>query len=162
MDRRFFVILLVFTLLITRFKRVSTNFICDCGDRLDLTFHFDQGTSALTLLLTVVFALRGKEVGGSISLAWLGFSYVAFRLLHTLLDRKAGRLSAVPLADYVNYVIFFPAFTAGPIDRLERFIHDLNNPVPLDRQAGWKPDTFLFRVVQKICNCRCFGLDCSE
>ena len=102
-------------------------------------------------------------MGGSISLAWLGFSYVAFRLLHTILDRKAGRLPAVPLADYVNYVIFFPAFTAGPIDRLERFIHDLNNPVPLDRDrlAGSR-HTFLFRVVQKICDCRCFGLDCSE
>jgi len=33
-------------------------------------------------------------------------------------------------------VVFFPSFTAGPIDRLERFIRDLNDPVTLDR-AGW-------------------------
>jgi D-alanyl-lipoteichoic acid acyltransferase DltB (MBOAT superfamily) len=34
----------------------------------------------------------------------------------------------VSLQEYVNYVIFFPAVTAGPIDRLERFIGDLRKP----------------------------------
>jgi D-alanyl-lipoteichoic acid acyltransferase DltB (MBOAT superfamily) len=101
-----------------------------------LIFVLIKVPSALGLFLDALSRLRGKEAGGSISLAWLGFSYVAFRLLHTVLDRRAGRLPSVPLADFVNYVIFFPAFTAGPIDRLERFIGDLNNPVPLDR-AGW-------------------------
>ncbi|HSL28150.1 MAG TPA: MBOAT family O-acyltransferase [Anaerolineales bacterium] len=83
-----------------------------------------------------IATLRGKESGGFSPIAWLGFSYVAFRLLHTVLDRNAGRLPAVPLGDYVNYVIFFPAFTAGPIDRIERFVQDLDHPVPLDRE-GW-------------------------
>ena len=61
----------------------------------------------------------------AIDLRWLGFSYVAFRIIHTLRDRQMGRLPAVDLAEYVTYVIFFPAFTAGPIDRIERFIKDL-------------------------------------
>lgn len=59
---------------------------------------------------------------------WLGFSYVAFRLLHTFRDRQMGRLPSVDLGEYLTYVIFFPAFTAGPIDRLERFIKDLRAP----------------------------------
>lgn len=58
-------------------------------------------------------------------LRWLGFSYIAFRLLHTLRDRQAGRLPALSLLEYANYVIFFPALTAGPIDRVERFNRDL-------------------------------------
>ena len=61
----------------------------------------------------------------AIDLRWLGFSYVAFRIIHTLRDRQMGRLPAVDLAEYVTYVIFFPSFTAGPIDRIERFIKDL-------------------------------------
>jgi alginate O-acetyltransferase complex protein AlgI len=92
--------------------------------------------SALSLLFETVSTLRGKAWSGPMTLTWLGFSYVVFRLLHTILDRKAGRLPSVPLAEYVNYVIFFPAFTAGPIDRLERFLRDLNEPVALDRE-GW-------------------------
>lgn len=59
---------------------------------------------------------------------WLGFSYVAFRLIHTIRDRQMGRLPSVELGEYITYVIFFPAFTSGPIDRVERFIKDLRQP----------------------------------
>lgn len=78
------------------------------------------------------------------ALSWLGFSYVAFRLMHTLRDRQSGRLPSVSLAEYVNYVIFFPAFTAGPIDRLERFIPDLRSPLVLENQAWVEAGTRLF------------------
>lgn len=81
--------------------------------------------------------LRGGDTGDATTpLAWLGFSYLAFRLLHTIRDRQAGRLPPVTLAEYANYAIFFPAFTSGPIDRLERFVKDLRSPLPL-RDQEW-------------------------
>lgn len=92
--------------------------------------------SAVAWLFEAVANLRGKEAPGQSAVAWLGFSYVAFRLLHTLFDRLAGRLPSIPLAEYVNYVIFFPAITAGPIDRLERFVSSLDAPLRLDAE-GW-------------------------
>jgi D-alanyl-lipoteichoic acid acyltransferase DltB (MBOAT superfamily) len=72
-------------------------------------------------------ALMGQEasLATATDLRWLGFSYVAFRLISTLRERQNGRLPLVTLQEYVIYVIFFPAYTAGPIDRLERFIKDL-------------------------------------
>jgi alginate O-acetyltransferase complex protein AlgI len=57
-------------------------------------------------------------------LSWLGFSYVAFRLIHILRERQMGKLPALSLREHMTYVIFFPALTAGPIDRAERFIKD--------------------------------------
>jgi D-alanyl-lipoteichoic acid acyltransferase DltB (MBOAT superfamily) len=57
-------------------------------------------------------------------LRWLGFSYVSFRLIHTLRDRQSGLLPDMGLAEYVTFVVFFPAFIAGPIDRAERFQKD--------------------------------------
>lgn len=57
----------------------------------------------------------GSELG------WLGFSYVAFRLIHTFRDRQSGLLPALGLREYVTYIIFAPAYVAGPIDRAERF-----------------------------------------
>jgi alginate O-acetyltransferase complex protein AlgI len=68
---------------------------------------------------------------------WLGFSYVAFRLIHTIRDRQMGRFPSVDVGEFITYVIFFPAFTAGPIDRLERFIKDLRAPF-----AGLNLETF--------------------
>ncbi|KAA3643241.1 MAG: hypothetical protein DWQ07_22250 [Chloroflexi bacterium] len=82
-------------------------------------------------------AIRGltgqsTDLANAFDIRWLGFSYVAFRLLHTLRDRLSGRLPNVSLRDFTTYVIFFPAFTAGPIDRVERFIGDLENDFRLD------------------------------
>ncbi len=67
---------------------------------------------------------------------WLGFSYIAFRILHTIRDRQSGRLPPVSLAEYVIYIIFFPALSAGPIDRIERFLGDLRQPVK-QSTADW-------------------------
>lgn len=81
--------------------------------------------------LTVEFsAVLRRQMNQSADLAsvldvqWLGFSYVAFRLLHVLRDRQTGKLEPVSLREHITYVIFFPAFTAGPIDRIERFVQD--------------------------------------
>ncbi len=74
---------------------------------------------------------QSVKLASPIDLRWLGFSYIAFRFLHTLRDRQTGRLPAVSLGEYVVFIIFFPALTAGPIDRIERFIKDLRSPAPL-------------------------------
>ena len=60
-------------------------------------------------------------------LRWLGFSYLAFRILHTIRDRQSGRLPDITLREYVTYVIFYPSFLAGPIDRVENFCQELRN-----------------------------------
>jgi alginate O-acetyltransferase complex protein AlgI len=89
--------------------------------------------SLITGTFDFIHARRGQEPGMDVyALSWLGYSYVAFRLLHTLRDHQAGRLPALSLGEYVNYVIFFPSFTAGPIDRVERFIQELRMPLPLE------------------------------
>jgi len=102
-------------------------------------------------LLTLAAEWRGRTNAfpAGFSIAWLGYSYIAFRLLHTIRDRQEGNLPAVGLAEYVNYVIFFPSFTAGPIDRLERFIRELRAPLPLKNEdwlwAGQRLTLGLFK-----------------
>ncbi len=93
-----------------------------------------------------IYALRGQEASGDIHyfLSWLGFSYIAFRLMHTIRDFQTGRLPALTLGEYVNYVIFFPSFTAGPIDRIERFVQDLRAPVVLANQDWLDAGTRFF------------------
>jgi alginate O-acetyltransferase complex protein AlgI len=79
-------------------------------------------------------AVAGQNTTGAaaVDFRWLGFSYLAFRLIHTLRDRQSGRLPSASLAEYLIYAIFFPAFSSGPIDRLERFLKDLRSPTLLD------------------------------
>jgi alginate O-acetyltransferase complex protein AlgI len=67
---------------------------------------------------------QDASLASALDIEWLGFSYIAFRLIHTLRDRQTGKLPALTLREYLTYVVFFPAVTAGPIDRAERFITD--------------------------------------
>jgi len=73
----------------------------------------------------------------AVDIQWLGFSYVAFRLIHTLRDRQNGLLPELELREYLTYVIFFPAYAAGPIDRAERFAADYQAlTVTIERDAN--------------------------
>lgn len=72
-------------------------------------------------------ANRPVENAAFTDLRWLGFSYIAFRLIHVLRDRQMERLPELSLPEFVTYVVFFPALAAGPIDRAERFTQDLRN-----------------------------------
>ena len=74
---------------------------------------------------------QSPQLASGLDIRWLGFSYIAFRLIHTLRDRQSGRLPLVSLQEYLVYLIFFPALAAGPIDRIERFLKDLRTPLPL-------------------------------
>lgn len=71
---------------------------------------------------------QSAETASSFDIRWLGFSYIAFRIIHTLRERRMGTLPEVSLREYATYIFFYPALTAGPIDRLERFVKDLRAP----------------------------------
>jgi len=95
-------------------------------------------TPALAELASAALrALAGQQtrLAAAADLRWLGFSYLAFRLIHTARGRQSGRLPDVNLREYITYAVFFPAFTAGPIDRIERFIKDLRAPAAAS--LGW-------------------------
>jgi len=74
---------------------------------------------------------RPIDNASPIDLRWLGFSYIAFRLIHVLRDKQMKRLPELTLPEFATYVIFFPALAAGPIDRVERFAKDLQKDFSL-------------------------------
>lgn len=87
--------------------------------------------SLQTSIFIRTLANRPVENAGFTDLRWLGFSYIAFRLIHVLRDRQLGRLPELSLPEFVTYVVFFPALAAGPIDRAERFTQDLRKDFSL-------------------------------
>ena len=122
------VCLLVFTALIFSLRnRASSNILISVTILFILGLFIVLKTDPLATGLSRF--LRGQTgqdqtLAGSIDIQWLGFSYVAFRLIHTLRDRQNGLLPELSLREYLTYVIFFPAYAAGPIDRAERFSVD--------------------------------------
>jgi alginate O-acetyltransferase complex protein AlgI len=93
-------------------------------------------TPALSLQTSIFFRMlanRPIESATALDLRWLGFSYIAFRLIHVLRDKQTGRLPELTLPEFATYVVFFPSLAAGPIDRAERFAQDLRKDFALNQ-----------------------------
>ena len=94
-------------------------------------------------------ANRPTDTASALDLRWLGFSYIAFRLIHVLRDKQTRRLPELSLPEFGTYIVFFPTLAAGPIDRVERFIKDLQKEFILNQdellQAGQRIVIGLFK-----------------
>lgn len=83
-------------------------------------------------------------------LPWLGFSYLAFRLLHVLRDFQTGVLPDYNLGEFIIYGIFFPSYTAGPIDRSQPFIKNLQSATTSKISLTFIEDDFRIYGLRRI------------
>lgn len=51
----------------------------------------------------------------------LGLSYVIFRLIHYVVERYRGKVPESTFSEFAAYVLFFPTFIAGPVERFPAF-----------------------------------------
>lgn len=109
-----------------------------------LIFVFLKSPALTTLASAGLRGVQGQpaDFATFTDLPWLGFSYLAFRLIHVLRDYQTHKLPPVDLGEFSIYALFYPAFTAGPIDRLQRFSADLRKALAAGENPArfFKPD----------------------
>jgi len=82
----------------------------------------------LSYKLSIYFRYINKQ---SVNLAfakeivWIGFSYFTFRMMHALIESKKRGGVSISLKAYLGYLFYFPAFLAGPIDRINHFQEEI-------------------------------------
>lgn len=85
-----------------------------------------------------VLALFLYKYGGIWGMNWLmplGFSFVSFKAISYLADIYQQKISAdKSFLLLANYILFFPAVTAGPIHRYQEFVQRLQSQEPLSYQ----------------------------
>jgi len=81
--------------------------------------------------------------GGSAStdmIRMIGVSYFSFRMIHFLVESYRKKIQDLDLLAYVDYIIFFPAFISGPINRYNHFASQVCSPtssrLAADLRAG--------------------------
>jgi D-alanyl-lipoteichoic acid acyltransferase DltB (MBOAT superfamily) len=77
---------------------------------------------------------QSPDMATSTDLRWFGLSYIVFRLIATIFDKRNHQLNEISLQEYFIYVFFFPTLTAGPIDRINRFKKEISLPNSLFTQ----------------------------
>jgi len=59
----------------------------------------------------------------------LGLSYILFRQIDFILNRPSFSKTSISLVHYLNYLLSFYTFLAGPIMRYEHFVEDIQHPI---------------------------------
>lgn len=57
---------------------------------------------------------------------FIGISYITFKVVQILIEIYDGVIKELHLYDYLNFLLFFPTISSGPIDRSRRFLEDQN------------------------------------
>ena len=82
--------------------------------------------SILPLVINKVFALTSLHL-----LDFIGISYMSFKTIQIMLEISDGLIKEkITVKDYLQFLLFFPTVSAGPIDRSRRFLKEINEVMP--------------------------------
>lgn len=69
----------------------------------------------------------GNKISTSLPLGvftLVGVSFFSFKTIHFLIDTYTGEIKKTRLMDFLNYLLFFPQFLSGPIQRFQSFVKE--------------------------------------
>ncbi|MDU6039262.1 D-alanyl-lipoteichoic acid biosynthesis protein DltB [Clostridium butyricum] len=98
--------------------------------------------SMLPLLITKI---SGVTRYASI-IGFIGLSYISFKAIQMVIEIFDERITKINGVTYLYFLIFFPTFSSGPIDRWKRFEDNINTKI----QAKEYFDEYLFEGIKKI------------
>ena len=82
--------------------------------------------SILPLVVNKVFAISQLHL-----LAFIGISYMSFKTIQIMLEISDGLIKEkISVKDYLQFLLFFPTVSSGPIDRSRRFLKEINEVMP--------------------------------
>ena len=82
--------------------------------------------SIFPLVINKIFALTSLHL-----LAFIGISYMSFKTIQIMLEISDGLIKEkISAKDYLQFLLFFPTVSAGPIDRSRRFLKEMNEVMP--------------------------------
>ena len=103
--------------------------------KLYLKLRIQQGENRSTCLYRVFLFLsilplilcKISEAAGGTALnlfQFLGISYLTFRVVQMLIETYDGIIKEIRWIDFTDFLLLFPTFSCGPIDRSRRYLED--------------------------------------
>ncbi len=116
--------------------------------REEKSYHRILILSLLPLILCKISPLWGGSLFG-----FVGISYLTFRVCQMIIEIYDGVIKETSFLEIAAFLLFFPSFSSGPIDRSRRFLEDWNRKYSREEylelwgKGIWK---FLLGAVYKV------------
>ncbi|MDO4849685.1 MAG: D-alanyl-lipoteichoic acid biosynthesis protein DltB, partial [Coriobacteriia bacterium] len=94
--------------------------------------------AALAATLAPLLVYKVSAVFDASLWGFVGISYVTFKAVQMLIEVRDGLIprEELGLEDWLYFMVFFPQFSSGPIDRSRRFLADAHAVPGRDEYAG--------------------------
>jgi len=77
--------------------------------------------SVVPLVINKIFAITSLHL-----MAFIGISYMSFKTIQIMIEISDGIIKEkYSFLDYLQFLLFFPTVSSGPIDRSRRFFDDI-------------------------------------
>mgnify|MGYP001687891953 FL=1 len=98
--------------------------------------------SVVPLVINKIFAITSFHL-----MAFIGISYMSFKTIQIMLEISDGIIKEeYNILDYLQFLLFFPTVSSGPIDRSRRFFDDIKTIMPR-REYLELAGTGIYRIV---------------
>ncbi|WP_163652359.1 D-alanyl-lipoteichoic acid biosynthesis protein DltB [Listeria sp. PSOL-1] len=95
------------------------------------------GIFTLAILMSILPLIVTKMqplLAGHLSLVgFLGISYLTFKAVTMVIEIRDGLIKEYNSVEFVNFLLFFPTLSSGPIDRYRRFKQDVDKPLDKEK-----------------------------
>lgn len=81
--------------------------------------------SILPLVIVKFTPLFPNDHGFNIG--FLGISYLTFKTVQVIMELRDGTIKEISWQQYLQFLLFFPTISSGPIDRYRRFVKDYDH-----------------------------------
>lgn len=96
------------------------------NDNKTVWFYLSVFLSLIPMFIMKIGPLTGSEHYQLFY--FLGYSYLTFKSVQVIMEIRDGMIKDYKTSDYIQFLLFFPTISSGPIDRYRRFLKDLKNP----------------------------------
>ena len=107
-----------------------------------LVFYIISFLSILPLILSKILPILAVDN----LVSFLGISYLTFRAVQIIIETRDGLIkNQLSIYQLVNFMLFYPTISSGPIDRFRRF--------QKDEEKRWTPEEYkelLYKGINKI------------
>lgn len=85
----------------------------------------------VAIIPLVIVKITPAVYGGKASIiGFLGISYITFKIVGMIMEIRDGAIKEFKLRQTVEFLLFFPTISSGPIDRYRRFLGDYDKKLP--------------------------------
>lgn len=85
--------------------------------------HVNAWLGVFIAILIGLFVLKNYKLADLSLLHRVGISYILFRQIHFLIESAKRSIHETSVFSFLNYIIFFPSFIAGPIDDYNNYAY---------------------------------------